>query len=171
MLVQLARRRYRSVSNPAFDEEDLVQGVFSALWAAATSGRLENVHGRDDLWWLLLAITRRKAINRQKHETRQKRGGGKAEQHSVGSYSEDSSFFHPTSADPRQPPADLILVLDEEQQRLLNLLPDDTLRSIALWKLDGYTHEEIANKLMITPRTVVRKVNLIRECWERELNK
>lgn len=43
-----------------------------------------------------------------------------------------------------QPPPDLILIPDEEQKRLLVLLRDDVLRSIAVWKLEGYIHKDIA---------------------------
>lgn len=168
-LIQLARRRYHSVSGPVFDEEDLVQNVFSALWTAATSGRLKNVQSRDELWWLLLTITRRKAISRIEHDTRQKRPGKKVVPYLTSSDTSDLSPFEPLTPDPKQPPPDLILVLDEEKCRLLDLLQDDMLRTIALLKLDGYTHEEIAKQLGVTPRTIVRKCNLIRECWTEEL--
>ena len=52
----------------------------------------------------------------------------------------------------------------------MGMLRDDVLRSIAIWKLDGHTHEEIALKLGVTTRTVVRKFNLIRETWAQELD-
>jgi len=60
-------------------------------------------------------------------------------------------------------------LLEEEQNRLLSMLRDDVLRSIAIWKLEGFTHEEIADKLGVTPRTVIRKINLIRETWTQDM--
>lgn len=168
-LRELARRRFRGSFTAAGDEEDLVQSVFRHLWTGATQGRFDNVRDREELWWLLLAITRRKAVNRQAYNLRQKRGRGAISLNGAGADPADSRCAIPIGADPEQPPPDLILMLDEEQQRLLELLRDDVLRSIALWKLDGYTHDEIATKLNVTPRTIVRKVNLIRERWWEEL--
>ncbi len=53
-----------------------------------------------------------------------------------------------------------------EVGRLLGLL-DDPLRRIALWKLDGYTNEEIAGAGMMdcAVRTVERKLERIRGIW------
>jgi DNA-directed RNA polymerase specialized sigma24 family protein len=54
----------------------------------------------------------------------------------------------------------------EECQRLLNLLPDESLREVAKAKLEGFTNEEIADRLQCAPRTVERKLTKIREAWE-----
>jgi DNA-directed RNA polymerase specialized sigma24 family protein len=57
----------------------------------------------------------------------------------------------------------------EEYQRLLAALGDDRLRSVAVWKLEGYTNAEIAAKLGRAPSTVERKLRLIRDAWEKEV--
>jgi DNA-directed RNA polymerase specialized sigma24 family protein len=61
------------------------------------------------------------------------------------------------------------VVLTEELEKRLAVLPED-LRRIALWKLEGFTNEEIAgaDKLNCSERTVERKLNLIRQKWEQE---
>ena len=58
------------------------------------------------------------------------------------------------------------LALAEEAERRPAQLPDD-LRLIALWKLEGYTNEEIASlpTMNCSVRTVERKLRLIREAW------
>jgi DNA-directed RNA polymerase specialized sigma24 family protein len=58
--------------------------------------------------------------------------------------------------------------LSEGVERLLRALPDPTLRQVALWKLEGYTSEEIAapEKLDCAERTVEQKPRLIREIWQ-----
>ena len=43
------------------------------------------------------------------------------------------------------------------------------LRQVALWKVEGYTNEEIAARLDCVPRTVERKVRRIRLLWKHEL--
>ena len=168
-LVELSRRRFGGVMGALEDEEDLVQSVFKALWTGATDGRLEGVQDREHLWWLLLKITRRKALNRQAYNHRQKRAHNTV---SLSAPPDGNGSVTPADhiADADQPPPDLILILAEEQDRLLGMLRDDVLRSIALWKLDGHTHEDIAQKLNVTTRTVVRKFNLIRETWSQELD-
>lgn len=169
-LIELARRRYPGAFNATADEEDLVQSVFRGLWSGAVAGRCDSVQDRDALWWLLLAITRHKAQHRRTHQHRQKRCEETRPLHEThGGDSGAASNFDLIDED--QPPADLLMILDEEQQRLLAQLRDDVLRSIALWKLEGYSHDEIASKLDVSGRTVMRKVNLIRECWAHELEK
>jgi DNA-directed RNA polymerase specialized sigma24 family protein len=36
---------------------------------------------------------------------------------------------------------------------------------VALWKMEGYANEEIAAKLGCVPRTVERRLRLIRSVW------
>ena len=168
-LKRLIRSRYGGAVDAAADEEDLTQSVFQVLWRGATTGRLETVKDRDELWWLLLAITRRKAINRQAYNTRQKRGAGVETIHLQETVCGDLSATPLEQVADERPPPDLILMLEEEQQRLLGCLRDDVQRSIAVMKLGGDSHEQIAQKLDVTPRTVIRKLNLIRETWSKEL--
>jgi DNA-directed RNA polymerase specialized sigma24 family protein len=56
----------------------------------------------------------------------------------------------------------------EECQRLLDCLASDELRSIALFKLEGNTTEQIAAKLECAPSTIDRKLQRIRKAWARE---
>jgi DNA-directed RNA polymerase specialized sigma24 family protein len=48
-------------------------------------------------------------------------------------------------------------------QRLIGQLDDSTLQSVARWKLEGYTDEEIAARLGCVTRTVERKLARIRK--------
>jgi DNA-directed RNA polymerase specialized sigma24 family protein len=54
----------------------------------------------------------------------------------------------------------------EECQRLLGLLADDGLRTIALKKMEGFTNEEIAAAMPCSLATVERRLRLIRHEWE-----
>lgn len=168
-LQRLIRNRYPQAFNAAADEEDLVQSVFQALWTGAAVGQWDSVQDRTELWWLLLAITRRKAISRQAYNSRLKRGENTLVFSELETASQNSSMNRPLDIKGDAAPAELILMLQEEQERLLQRLRDDVLRSIAVWKLEGYTHVEIAAKLGVTPRTIIRKLSLIREDWSEEL--
>jgi DNA-directed RNA polymerase specialized sigma24 family protein len=63
---------------------------------------------------------------------------------------------------------DHLIALSDQCRRLLESLPDDTLRQVARWKLEGYTNGEIAEQLGVAKRTVERKLNLIRRDWSEE---
>ena len=68
----------------------------------------------------------------------------------------------------REPTPEDAAQFAEDYERLLARLGDETLRTIALSKLEGHTNEEIAAELGTSPRTVDRKLNLIRKIWEEE---
>ena len=68
-----------------------------------------------------------------------------------------------------QPTPAFAAQLAEEYQLLLGQLGDEQLRSIAVWKMEGYTTEEIAAKLDCAPRTVQRKLRMIRTLWKQEI--
>ena len=67
-----------------------------------------------------------------------------------------------------EPTPELAAQVADECRRLLGLLRDESLRSVALWKMEGYTHEEIAAKLGCVRYTVDRKLKAIRHIWEGE---
>ena len=68
-LVRLARGKLAPAPRRVADEEDVALSVLDILCRGAASGRLQQVTNRDDLWWLLLAITNQKVINQRKRES------------------------------------------------------------------------------------------------------
>jgi DNA-directed RNA polymerase specialized sigma24 family protein len=67
-----------------------------------------------------------------------------------------------------EPTPELAAQLAEEYQRLMDKLGDSTLQSVATWKLEGYTDNEIAARLGCVARTVERKLARIRTIWATE---
>ena len=67
-----------------------------------------------------------------------------------------------------EPTPEFAVQVTEEYRRLLDLLEDETLKTVAQWKLEGYYNDEIAQKLDCVPRTVERKLHRIRIIWEEE---
>ncbi|MFK8114721.1 MAG: ECF-type sigma factor, partial [Rubripirellula sp.] len=61
--------------------------------------------------------------------------------------------------------ADVLLEMQEQHLQLLALLDSESLREIAKLKLHGHTNQQIADSLDVSPRTVERKLNLIRSKW------
>ena len=58
--------------------------------------------------------------------------------------------------------------LVEQYELLLRRLNDESLRRLAVWKLEGRTNGEIAERLGCARRTVIRKLELIRLIWSDE---
>jgi hypothetical protein len=58
----------------------------------------------------------------------------------------------------------------EAYHRLLERLPDADLRSVAIWKMEGDSVEEMASRLKCSPRSIKRKTQLIRSIWEKEID-
>jgi hypothetical protein len=56
----------------------------------------------------------------------------------------------------------------EEYQRLLELLGDESLRQVAVLKMEGCTNDEVAGRLDCSRRTIARKLEAIRFLWSNE---
>jgi DNA-directed RNA polymerase specialized sigma24 family protein len=118
---------------------------------------------------LLVTITARKVVDQVERECRQKRGGGRvrSETDLVGSESEAAGAGLDRAVGREPTPAFAAMVADESR-RLLEALGDETLRRIALLRMEGYSDPEIAAQLKCGLRTVGRKLELIRKIWLRE---
>ncbi len=57
------------------------------------------------------------------------------------------------------------VVLSEALERRLASLADPELRQIALWRLEGFTNREIADRVDCVERSVERKLDRIRSKW------
>jgi len=67
-----------------------------------------------------------------------------------------------------EPTPEFAAQVTEEYRRLLDLLGDDTLCRVAIWKMEGYGNDEIAEQLACSRRTVARKLESIRILWSKE---
>ena len=66
----------------------------------------------------------------------------------------------------REPSPAFATEVAEQFERRLGQLDDEELRDIALWKLDGRTNQEIAKQLKCVPRTIERRLEMIRDLWQ-----
>ena len=126
--------------------------AFDSFCRGLKRGRFPDLQDRDNLWKLLVVLTARKACHLIRDEQRLKRGGGQT----AGTAQELEQAVG------QEPSPEFAAELAENCQRLLDLLGDDDLRTVALNKMEGYTTEEIASQLNCAPRTVERKLRLIR---------
>jgi DNA-directed RNA polymerase specialized sigma24 family protein len=164
-LVRLARTRLRDAPLAAADEEDVALSAIHCLCHGAAAGRFPQLADRDNLWRLLATITAQKAIDLQRRETREKRGGGKT-RGEVELAAGDTEASLVAQVVGREPSPEFAAQLDEEYRRQLDRLEDDGLRQIAVWKMEGYENDEIARRLGCGVRTVERKLGVIRAIWQ-----
>jgi DNA-directed RNA polymerase specialized sigma24 family protein len=162
----LARKRLRGARRREADEEDVALSAFHSFCRGAEQGRFPLLADRDNLWRLLVVITARKALDLLERQRRLKRGGGRLRG--------ESAFLDPAGSGQDgieqvvgdEPSPDFVAQVAEECQRLLDKLSDDELRSIAVWKLECDTNQEIAAKLGCSLARVERRLRVIRKLWE-----
>ena len=162
-LVALARNKLRSTSRRAADEEDVAIAAFDSFYRRAELGQFPKLDGRGDLWQILFVLTSRKAVDLARRETRQ-----------PGRTFSETSNWEQSGQDldlilDKEPSPEFAALVADECQRLLGLLGDETLRSVAVWKMEGETNAAIATRLGCDVSTVERKLGRIRKLWSREV--
>lgn len=169
-LLRIAKRRLGKSPCGAADEEDVALSAFGSVFRGAAEGRFGQVSTRDELWWLLLSITKQKAVDHIRREAAQKRNGNfnqTGQWRAVGLRRSYPSSLHDLISS--EPTPDFLVALEEQYVRLLARLRNDQLREIVGLRIDGYTVREIAQKMSVGLRAVERKLQLIRAIWKREL--
>lgn len=153
-LVQLARKRLQNMPGLGGYDEDLALRSFHSVYERLRDPvQPLDLSDRDDLWRLLATRTISRAIDLIRRHHPQEVPG-------------DEDVTQLLTREPT--PSEAAEVADE-CRRLLDSLPEVELRQIALWKVEGYTNEEIAGRLDCVPRTIERKVSRIRLLWKHEL--
>ena len=135
------------------DAEDAALSVFDSFCDSAARGRFPQLDDRDDLWRLLVTMTACKVADHARRHGRQKRGGGRR-------ILDEAALDGPGSGGGRagldaivgsEPTPSFAALVAEQYSRLLESLGDESLRRIALLKMEGYTLDEIAAQLGCAP--------------------
>ena len=164
-LVQLAQNHLRTAETRVEDEEDVALSVMQSLCAGAANNRFQQVGNRQELWVLLATMTHRKCVNRIRRNVAQKRGSGKVvgEADLAAGYSlRDLTLDDLEST---APTPETLAVLQEDYEHLMQLLRNDEMRQVALWRMEGHSTTEIADRLKLSDRSIRRKLELIRDTW------
>jgi DNA-directed RNA polymerase specialized sigma24 family protein len=173
-LVRQTQRWLRGTRTRAVDAEDIALSAFDSFCRRAEQGRFPKLFDRGDLWQLLVVIAFRKVSNQVHHEARRQPQNGQVYEATAlaTADADDGGSIFSRLLD-REPDPALVVEMAERCRRLLEMLPKVELRDIAVWKLEGYTNEEIAAKLNggegRAVSTVERKLALIRKIWAKEI--
>jgi DNA-directed RNA polymerase specialized sigma24 family protein len=170
-LVTVARTKLRRMRRTTADEdeEDAALSAFNSFCAGAARGKFPQLADRDDLWRLLVVITARKAMAQANRQGRQKRGGGRVVEEAVlfghGPGDTDGSIAGLERIAAGGPTPEFAAMMAEECRRLLDALDDESLKQVAVSRMEGYSNDEIADQLGCARRTVARRLDLIRKTW------
>jgi len=165
-LVILAREELDGLPRRVADEEDVVLSAMHSCYRRLAGGQYPELKDRGDFWRLLVRITAHKALDQLRSARRAKRGMGRVRG--------ESAFDSPETPQRsrgieqvlgNEPTPELAALTAETCQELLARL-DDSLRAIVVYRLEGYSNAEIAEKMGCALRTVERKVALVRQRWE-----
>jgi DNA-directed RNA polymerase specialized sigma24 family protein len=156
-LVGLARLKLQGSPRRTADEEDVALSAFASFCQGAEQGRFPQLADRDNLWRLLVVLTVRKARQQLRGEGQKKRGGGVAPEEAVLE-----------EIVGREPSPEFAAQVGDEYRRLLERLADPDLEQVAVAKMEGYSNAEIALRLGCAPRSIGRKLQVIRTLWEEE---
>ncbi|MEM9586633.1 MAG: ECF-type sigma factor [Planctomycetota bacterium] len=161
-MVSVARRKLNGARRVDRDEEDIALSAFNSFCLGIRDGRIASQGGPDNLWPLLVTLTINKSIDHLRRSQRLKRGGAEGAQPLSA-----MEFLDQLSTTQSTPELEAI-ASDSFQSLLANLdqSGDDTLRQIAVMRLEGEGSAEIAEQLNCTPRTVQRKLKTIAALWE-----
>lgn len=166
-LLEVARTKLGSIPRRVANEDDIAQAVFASLHDAVQKGHYPDLNDRGDLWQILLNLAERKAIDWKRFMGRDRRDFRRTEGESAGgkiSSSESQSGAGMTNFACPEPTPEVVAELRDQINHLLGKLPEDQ-RRVALQKLRSFTNEDIATQTDCVPRTVERKLQMIRKAW------
>jgi DNA-directed RNA polymerase specialized sigma24 family protein len=160
-LVGLARVHLGRLPRRIADEEDVALSAFHSFCQAIDRQQFARLDDRSDLWQVLVTLMYRKVVHYRRHLLRQKRGG--IDRQPLDG--DDAELALAAVADRDAEPL-LAALIVEQFDDLMKQLADDTLRAVAILRLEGHTNDEIAGRLDISRRSVERKLAVIRGLWE-----
>jgi DNA-directed RNA polymerase specialized sigma24 family protein len=165
-LHELAKHKLRLKTRTAYDEEDAAQSAFHSVCAGIIAGRFPELHDRDSLWRLMLAITAQKVSNRHRYDQQQRRDVRRNLSGSVLTNASEDFGAGDIHISSREPTPEFAVEFVDVCERLLQGLEDATLKEIATLKLEGYIDIEVADRLKCSRRTIQRRITIIRRRWE-----
>ena len=143
------------------DYEEAAASALKTFLMGFPDGKYQDVKDRDMLWKLLVRIGTHKVIDLIRREGRQKRGGeAKRVADDGGGPGSELERIQTGMATP-----EFDAIMSETIDELFDRLNDPALQQLAIWKLEGYTNEEIAENQQRSVRTVERKLKMIRSKW------
>ncbi len=167
-LVSLARKKLQGTPRLVADEEDVALSAFDSFCRRAEQGQFPDLNDRDSLWTLLVLLISRKSADLARYHSRSKRGGSSA---SMAAPDQTIAAAGSGGMDELQgegPTPEEAALFAEAVAELLARLPNDALRQVAVWKMEGFTNADIAARQGCSVPTIERRLGLIRRLLKHE---
>ncbi len=114
----------------------------------------------------MLVITAQKVSSRHRYDQQQRRDVRRNLSDSIFTNSREKFVAGDLRLTSREPTPEFAAEFVETCERLFQSLEDSALKDIATLKMEGYTDNEIADRLKCSRRTVQRRIIIIRRHWE-----
>jgi DNA-directed RNA polymerase specialized sigma24 family protein len=148
----ISLRKLGGTPKRAFDNDDVANSAFHEFLSGAAEGRFKKLENREDVWQVLALLVGDKIGDRLRHECRLKRGGGEPCVPLENIAEAVSAHDDPS----------LEAEINDAKNFFLANLPSDDHRRVVQLLAEGRTHEEIAEILTLSVRTVDRRVEDVR---------
>jgi DNA-directed RNA polymerase specialized sigma24 family protein len=166
-LVGRARHRLKAVRLRGVDAEDIALAALHSAFDAISKGRFPRLNDRRDLWQVLITLVDRRFADERRRHFAQRRTPGAAPAEERPPRPDGGEKVRGDMDDliSEDPTPEFAVMFQEELLLRLQQLPKPELREIAVAKMEGWTNEEIAQRLNCVVRTVERRLEMIREIW------
>ena len=132
-LRRFAANQMKGMPKIASDEEDITLSVLKSVCLSLRDGRIGKIDDDQGLWHLLVVICKRKIANQYAYQRRAKRDVSRAQP-----FDGEADSLRKLECQEFRP--EMLLEFKERFEDLLARLEKDTLKTIALAKLQNYTN-------------------------------
>ena len=165
-LTKIARKKFGNNQRAIADEEDIALSVLDSYFRSSANGRFDNLRDRNDLWYLLLSMTKQRVVGQVQENLCKKRGEGKIVSISELRGNETTAEQHFVD---HSPGPDILMMISDQCDYLIDMISDPIAKDIARMKLQNESNRDIAVRLEVPVCVVERKLKLIRKKWHNEL--
>jgi RNA polymerase sigma-70 factor, ECF subfamily len=160
-LIVLARKQLDSKILQKVDPEDVMQSVFRSFLVRNAAGKLGEFDTWDNLWAILVVMTRRKCSRRTDHFYAARRD---VRRETPSQPTDDETGSDDRFPDDEPTPSEAAMLAETVEQLLKEL--EGRHREILTLSLQGYTPLEVSTQLRCTERTVYRVLDRVKEWLE-----
>jgi len=136
-------------------DEDLSNECMMNIWNGLRKGFFTNATNRDELWYAMMSVAKSRSLDRRRYLRRKKRDFGIQSRLML-------LLKGVAGADVASDEVDLM----EVWGLFTHSLPNDSYRQIVYLKMEGHDIDEIASRMDSVPRSIRRKLEIVRRRWE-----
>jgi DNA-directed RNA polymerase specialized sigma24 family protein len=165
---RISKRRLRGVGS-----EDIAVSVFESLWKKADKKQFsdDDLSQPDEFWRLLCTMVRFKTEVHLRRENADKRGGGAVRGESIFDNPGDESTAGIAGISDGEMTGPEQVAFKDQHEMMMRVLEDAILQEIVTMRMEEFKVAEIASHFDRSKRWVKRKLALIRDIWQRELDR